>query len=607
MDRSLAGGSANEITAIAATPTNQKIFLPALFNTSWIRFAAAGSSGSESVPSVLPITVVLSVAASDPVTVQFSVTGGTATPGSDYLLAPGNLTFAPGETRKTIAFQVINDTVDEYDETVIIRLVGTAPDGTVETHTHTYTIVDDDAASVIQFGSNVGSGLESIGTLNIPVTLSPASEKTVAVQVAVSPAPPTGGSVDYSVPAGLTFAPGETQKNLVLTLIDDSLVEPAEILELSLVNPVDAIVGTAHTYQYTILDNDLPTVSFALASSSGTESSTSVYLTVNLSAAAYTTVIVNFSTSGTASLTGDYSIGSSPITLPASETSKTIPISVVNDSIQEPDETIVVALTGADGASPGSPATHTYTILNDDFPELNFLGVPTLLSSTIGIGGKVSLTSASIRNNGNDSSGAFQVGYYQSSDATITAADTLMGSYGCAALAPSGQCGTGAQLLTLPSNTGAGTYYVGLLIDSGNSVPESNESNNTWSSAITIVAPDLVFQTGPTVTPNPVAIGGSITFTSFNVLNQGTAAAAAFTVGYYLSTNNQWDASDTRIGFQSIASLAASATLSIPTFGTKAGVAGTFYVILFVDDGSSILESNENNNYHVLPGTLTVK
>jgi probable HAF family extracellular repeat protein len=52
-------------------------------------------------------TVTLSAASAQTVTVAFATAGGTATAGSDFQSTSGTLTFAPGETGKTITVQVV--------------------------------------------------------------------------------------------------------------------------------------------------------------------------------------------------------------------------------------------------------------------------------------------------------------------------------------------------------------------------------------------------------------------------------------------------------------------------------------------------------------------
>jgi PKD repeat protein len=109
------------------------------------------SSGSQSVDESVgtaSITVTLSATALVTVEVDYAAGGGTATPGSDYTLAPGTLTFAPGETSKTIPVTITSDSALEPDETVVVELSGQR-NATLGTSSATLTIVDDDEHEVL--------------------------------------------------------------------------------------------------------------------------------------------------------------------------------------------------------------------------------------------------------------------------------------------------------------------------------------------------------------------------------------------------------------------------------------------------------------------------
>ena len=73
---------------------------------------AEGASGT----SNLAFTVTLSKAWTTPVTVKYATANGTATAGADYVATSGTLTFAPGETAKSVTVGVIGDTTVASNE-----------------------------------------------------------------------------------------------------------------------------------------------------------------------------------------------------------------------------------------------------------------------------------------------------------------------------------------------------------------------------------------------------------------------------------------------------------------------------------------------------------
>ncbi len=109
---------------------------------------AEGDSGS----ATLTFTVTLGAASGGTVTVAYADAGtGTATSATDYAtVVAGTLTFAPGDTSKTVQVTVNGDTLEEANETVVLRL-SSPSNATLSsggaTLDATGTITDDDTAS----------------------------------------------------------------------------------------------------------------------------------------------------------------------------------------------------------------------------------------------------------------------------------------------------------------------------------------------------------------------------------------------------------------------------------------------------------------------------
>ena len=88
--------------------------------------AAALSVGDartrEEADATLEFAVMLNRAASETVTVDFATADGSAQAGQDYTAANGTLTFAPGETRKTVSVALLDDAHDEGEENLTLTL-----------------------------------------------------------------------------------------------------------------------------------------------------------------------------------------------------------------------------------------------------------------------------------------------------------------------------------------------------------------------------------------------------------------------------------------------------------------------------------------------------
>jgi hypothetical protein len=89
-------------------------------------------------------TVSLSAAYDQAVTVNYRTANGTATAGSDYQAKSGSVTFAPGETIKTITIVVNGDKSRESNETFFADLFGPSSNALVSVARGTGTIFNDD-------------------------------------------------------------------------------------------------------------------------------------------------------------------------------------------------------------------------------------------------------------------------------------------------------------------------------------------------------------------------------------------------------------------------------------------------------------------------------
>ena len=86
------------------------------------QLSVADAEATEGEDAALQFAVTLSEAASGTVTVDYATADGTATGGDDYTATSGSLTFEPGDTEKTIAVPIADDTVEDGRETVTLTL-----------------------------------------------------------------------------------------------------------------------------------------------------------------------------------------------------------------------------------------------------------------------------------------------------------------------------------------------------------------------------------------------------------------------------------------------------------------------------------------------------
>jgi hypothetical protein len=214
--------------------------------------------------------VTLSRPSDQTVTVVVDAAGGTATRGTDYSATRQTITFVPGDTEQTFAVTVNADAVDEFDETYTVSLMD-ATVGILSNNSSSVTtaILDDDAAPSLRVSA--ASVLEPDTGLTtkavFPVRLSAASQKPVSVHFATRAG--TALTSDYVGASGtVTFAPGQTARNVAVTIRPDTVVERNETFSLLLSAPVNATIATASAIG-TIRNDDTAVVAFGAAAASG--------------------------------------------------------------------------------------------------------------------------------------------------------------------------------------------------------------------------------------------------------------------------------------------------------------------------------------------------
>lgn len=221
-------------------------------------------------------------------------------------------------------------------------------------------------------------------------------------------------------------------------------------------------------------------------------------------------------------------------------------------------------------------------------------GTLTATPSTVVAGGKVTLSPWTVKNEGTAASGGFSNGFYLSTDSTIDTGDTYLDGNSNTSLAPGTSFAWGGPKLTIPANTPAGTYYIGILVDRTNKVT-SQSIKPTVYTQITVTGPNLVITSGtPTATPSTVMAGAKVTLSGWTVKNTGGAASGAFSNGFYLSTDSTIDTKDTYLDGNSNNSLApgASFTWGGPTLTIPVNTpAGAYYIGVLVDNTNKVNQS----------------
>jgi hypothetical protein len=201
------------------------------------------------------VTVTLSPAATQAVTVNYATSDGTATAGSDYDAASGTLTFNIGQSVKTFPVPIRGDLIDEPNEGFIIELSGPT-NAIIDRGTAQGTITDDDAAPALAVNDvSVQEGQTGTTSATFTVSMAGASAQSVTVDYATASGSASAPADYLSASGTLTFAPGQTARPVAVTVNGDILTEGNETFNLNLTSPVNATVSDSQG-RATILDDE---------------------------------------------------------------------------------------------------------------------------------------------------------------------------------------------------------------------------------------------------------------------------------------------------------------------------------------------------------------
>ena len=200
----------------------------------------------------ITFTVRLNVASSLAITVDWTTADGTATQSADYAETTGTLRFNALETEQTVTVPLLDDALDENDETFTVALSNPA-NATLDDAEATGTIADNDDTPALTIADVEAA--EGDREITFAVTLGAVSGLEVTVDWTTADGTAIADA-DYVAAEGhLTFAPDQTEAILAVTVFNDALDEGTETFTIALSNPANATLDDG-TATGTIIDDD---------------------------------------------------------------------------------------------------------------------------------------------------------------------------------------------------------------------------------------------------------------------------------------------------------------------------------------------------------------
>ncbi len=343
-------------------------------------FTATSNTVAESTNTV-SIDVRRSGPTNASVNVDYDMVEGTASDGLDFNSVNGTLTFAAGETNKTISLVLLDDATRENVETLTVRLANPGT-GTLLTSNLTVYLTDNDA-SYVQFASTGFSVTEDTNNVSLEVQRTGVTNTAVTVGYYTVNSTATAGS-DYVATNGLlSFAAGETSRTFSVTVLNDAAAENSEAFFVRLRYPTNTTLGSPTNFTLTINTNDRSVIAFSAAATSTSESNSTVDVTLSRTGTTFNTATVDFHTTNvTATAGSDYTSTNGTVTFTNGQASATITLVVASDATLEPSETFRIRLYNPVDATLGAIGTNTVTITDDDASAVAFDVSTNLVSET---------------------------------------------------------------------------------------------------------------------------------------------------------------------------------------------------------------------------------
>ena len=323
------------------------------------------------------LSVELSQASADTVTVAYATSDITAEAGDDYTETSGTLTFTAGETVMAIIVPILDDAIYEPTERFDVTLSNPTGATLPAFPGARVNIVDDESPPTASIGNVTVD--EGAGTMTLTLNLSHESSRRTPYRTQTSYIGGTatqgadyvnfisGGEARITVPAG------DTQASLDITITDDTAAESSETITIRWDNDPTGISNGDATpivinFTGTITDNDSG-VQMTVQDASADENSSSINFFINFSETLTETVTFDYTTSIESSDTAEAAdFDAESVTgyrVLSGATGGTITIDLNDDVLYEGDETFTVTISNPVNAGIAD-ATATGTIIDDE-------------------------------------------------------------------------------------------------------------------------------------------------------------------------------------------------------------------------------------------------
>ena len=435
---------------------------------------------------------------------------------SDYVGFVNQLvTFTSGQVSKTVTLTILDDTTVESSETfaLIVQRNSTDPNTTYLAKT-TFTITDNDVTpTTYSITPNPATVAENAGSLTFTITRSGGTPaETIYASTAQTEGYSNSGDYNGLTSQAVSFTAGQTSKTVSLTILDDTTVESSEkfalIVQRNASDPIGTYLAKA---TFTITDNDVTPTTYSITPNPATVAENAGSLTFTISRSGGTpaeTIYASTAQTEGYSNSGDYNgLTSQAVSFTAGQTSKTVSLTILDDSTVESSETfaLIVQRNASDPIGTYLAKT-TFTITDNDVLPTTYAITPNPATVDEGAG---TITFTITRSGGTPAETIY-------ANTTMTEGSVNNSDYTGFVNQPviftSGQLSSTVSVTISNDTTVESSETFGFIVQRNTSDPVTTY---LAKSTFTITDNDLL-PTTYAITPNPATVGeaaGSITFT----------------------------------------------------------------------------------------------
>ena len=275
--------------ALLLTPDNMTIEIEDNDLTT-VAFASAAQSVNEAGVSIDVVVEITSPNPNADTEVDLTLGAATATNGVDFnYTLPTTLVFPAGSpASQVITIPITDDTDIEGDEDFTLVLSNPTNGAVLGTNSSdVITIIENDFAPEISFTSSTQNVLEDAGTATLTLSIINPQPTATTVDVVLNTGTSTAteaSDFDYPTTVTVTFpANDNSNQTVIIPITDDIAQEADETIVFDLANENNSAILNTATHTVTIVDNDLPAISFVESTMSVDEGAGTITIVTEIS------------------------------------------------------------------------------------------------------------------------------------------------------------------------------------------------------------------------------------------------------------------------------------------------------------------------------------